>query len=99
MASQIGVARAMLTESCVVGVKVYGSSPSKFRVIRKVIREARRAAHLWPGEFTGKRSWWVTRFRNQFCRVKRRLVSHWDEGVGKRSQGRIVAIAIRGIPR
>ena len=46
MASHNGTARPILSESCVVGVNVYGSSPSMFRVIRNSIREVSRAAHL-----------------------------------------------------
>lgn len=55
----------MLRDSCVVGVKVYGRRPSIFRVIRKIIKEVRRVAHLWPPRFKGKRSCWVKRLINQ----------------------------------
>lgn len=46
VASQRGVASPKFSESCVVGVKVYGRRPSMFIVIKKIIREVRRAAHL-----------------------------------------------------
>ena len=36
----------MLSDSCVVGVNVYGRRPSIFSVIRKSISEVKRAAHL-----------------------------------------------------
>jgi hypothetical protein len=64
VASHNGTARPMLSESCVVGVNVYGSSPSMFRVIRNSIREVSRAAHLWPPKLSGKRSCWVNRLIN-----------------------------------
>lgn len=46
VASHRGTARPMFIESCVVGVKVYGSSPSMFSEIRKIISEARISAQL-----------------------------------------------------
>ena len=56
VASQKGTAIPIFRDSWVVGVKVYGRSPSMFRVSRKSIREVRRAAHLCPGWFRGRRS-------------------------------------------
>lgn len=41
----------------------------------------------------------MKRQTNQFCRVKSRLFSHREEGVGKRSQGNKRARAINGMPR
>ena len=35
------------------------------RVRRKSMREVRRAAHLCPGVFNGRRSCWVNRLINQ----------------------------------
>lgn len=46
VANQRGNAKPMLRESCVVGVKVYGSRPSMFTEIRNSIREVNRTAHL-----------------------------------------------------
>jgi len=46
--SQRGTASPMLIESCVVGVKVYGSNPSMLREIRNSIKEVRIRAHLCP---------------------------------------------------
>lgn len=46
VASQRGTARPKFSESCVVGVKVYGRRPSMLRVIRKSISEVKSAAHL-----------------------------------------------------
>lgn len=46
VASQRGTASAIFTESCVVGVNVYGSSPNILMVIRKTINEANIRAHL-----------------------------------------------------
>lgn len=69
------------------------------REMRKTIKEVRRRAHLCPGMFTGIKSSWANRPRNQFCRVRRRLLSQRSVGVGKRIQGRVRARAIRGIPR
>lgn len=99
VASHNGTARPILSESCVVGVNVYGSSPSMFRVIRNSIREVSRAAHLWPPRLSGKRSCWVNRLMNHPWRVIRRLFSHRAEGVGKRIHGRVNATAISGIPK
>lgn len=99
VANQKGTARPIFSESCVVGVKVYGSSPSMFREIRNSIRDARSSAHLCPGTFTGRSSSWVNRPINQFCRVSSRLFSHRSVGVGKRIQGSVRARAIRGMPR
>lgn len=99
MASQSGTAKPMLRESCVVGVNVYGRRPNMFRVIRKIIKEANRVAHLWPPRFIGRRSCWVKRLINQPCRVNSRLLSQRVVGVGKRIQGKVRASIIRGIPR
>ena len=52
------------------------------REIRKTIRDAKRAAHLCPPGFKGRRSCWVNRLINQPWRVNRRLFSHRVEGVG-----------------
>ena len=82
VASQRGTASPMLRDSCVVGVKVYGRSPSMFRVIRNSIREVKIRAHLWPPRFRGRRSCWVKRLMNQFCSVRRRLFNHRAVGVG-----------------
>lgn len=46
VANHRGTANAMLRESCVVGVKVYGRRPSVFRVTRKSMRAVNKAAHL-----------------------------------------------------
>lgn len=43
----------MLSDSCVVGVKVYGRSPNMLIVIKKIIREASSRAHLCPPTFSG----------------------------------------------
>lgn len=82
-----------------MGVNVYGRSPSILREIRKSIKDAKRAAHLCPPGLIGRRSCCVKRARSQPCKVKRRLFSHRLVGEGKRSQGRVRARAISGIPR
>lgn len=46
----------MFKDSCVVGVKVYGRSPSIFSDKRKIIREVKIRAHLCPPGFRGRRS-------------------------------------------
>lgn len=99
VASQRGTASAMFRESCVVGVNVYGRSPSILMVIRNAIKEANIKAHLCPPMLRGRRSCWVNRLINQFCRVKRRLLAHRLVGVGYRTQGRSRARAIRGMPK
>ena len=82
-----------------MGVKVYGRRPSMLRDIRNNIREASRTAHLCPGRFTGRNSSRVSRPMNQFWRVSSRLFNHRVVGVGKRSQGRVRARAIKGMPK
>lgn len=56
VASHKGVARPKFIESCVVGVNVYGIKPNIFKETRKIIKEIRIKAHLWPPLLTGKRS-------------------------------------------
>lgn len=99
VASQRGNARPILRESCVVGVNVYGRSPNMFREIKNSIKEASMAAHLCPGRLTGRKSSRVRRPINQFWRVSKRLFSHRVVGAGNRSQGRVRARVIKGIPR
>jgi len=99
VASQRGTANPKLRESCVVGVKVYGSKPSILRVIKKSIRDVKRAAHLWPPGLMGRRSCCAKRLMNQPCKVKSRLFNHRLVGAGNNNQGRLRARAIRGIPR
>ena len=70
-----------------------------FSVVRNNIKEVSSSAHLCPFKLRGRRSCWVNRLMNQFCRVSRRLFSHREEGVGKNSRGRLRAKAISGIPR
>lgn len=65
VASHRGTASPMFIDSWVVGVKVYGSRPSVFRVIRKIISEVSNTAHLCPPVFKGRRSCWVNRLMNQ----------------------------------
>lgn len=65
VASQRGTARPMLSESCVVGVNVYGNRPSILSVIKKIIKEVSKVAHLCPPKFNGRRSCWVKRLMNQ----------------------------------
>ena len=48
MASHIGIAKPRFIESCVVGVKVYGSSPSRFMRIKNRSREIRVIVHFCP---------------------------------------------------
>ena len=65
VANQSGTAKPMLRDSCVVGVKVYGRSPSMLRVIRNSIKDAKIRAHLCPPGFRGRSSCWVNRLINQ----------------------------------
>lgn len=53
VASQSGTANPIFSDSCVVGVKVYGNRPSILMVIRKIINDTRRSAHLCPPMFRG----------------------------------------------
>lgn len=99
VASQRGTAKPIFRESWVVGVKVYGSRPSILMVIRKIIREARISAHLWPPTLTGRRSCCTNWLINRPWIVRRRLLSHRGDGAGKRSHGRARATRISGIPK
>jgi len=99
VASHRGVAMPRFKESCVVGVKVYGSKPNKFRETRKIIKEASKVAHLCPSRFKGRRSCWVNRLINHAWRESKRLFNHRVEGAGNINQGREIARAARGIPR
>lgn len=99
VASQRGTASPMLRESWVVGVKVYGRRPSILSEIKKIINEARIVAHLWPPRLIGRKSWCTNCLMNQFCRVRRWFFTQREEGAGKRTQGKVRARAIRGIPR
>lgn len=56
VANQNGTARPMLRESCVVGVKVYGSRPSILSDNKKIIKDVRRRAHLCPPGLRGSSS-------------------------------------------
>lgn len=56
VASHRGTANPMFIESWVVGVYVYGRSPSMLSVIRKIIKDIRIVAHLWPSRLMGKNS-------------------------------------------
>lgn len=98
VASQRGTAKPIFSDSCVVGVKVYGSRPNMLSVMRKSIKDVRMRAHLWPPTFRGKRSCCVNRLINQFCSVSKRLFIHRTCGAGSRIQGSVRARAIRGIP-
>lgn len=73
MASHNGTASPMFRDSCVVGVNVYGRSPSMFRVRIKIISEVRINAHLCPPGFSGVSSCCVKVLINQFCREISRL--------------------------
>lgn len=99
VASQRGTANPKLRESCVVGVKVYGSRPSMLRVMRKSIKAVKREAHLCPVKLIRTKSCRVSRLMNQACRVSSRLFSHRPEGAGNNNQGRLRARIIRGTPR
>lgn len=65
MASHRGNARARFIDSWVVGVNVYGSSPSRLISRRKIMRDVRIMAHLWPFLSNGIISCFVTRLMNQ----------------------------------
>lgn len=51
--SHNGRANAIFSESCVVGVKVYGRRPRRLIVIRNNIRAVNNTAHLCPPRFMG----------------------------------------------
>lgn len=82
VASHSGTANPIFRDNWVVGVNVYGSSPSRFVVNKNSIRDVSIIAHLCPPTFSGRRSCCVNRLTNQPCRVRTRLFSHRDVGVG-----------------
>lgn len=82
MASHSGTASPIFRDNWVVGVNVYGSRPSRFIVSRNSISDVSITAHLCPPTFSGRRSCCVNRPTNQLCRVRIRLFSHRDVGVG-----------------
>ena len=61
VANQRGKARAMFIDSWVVGVNVYGSSPDRLIVSKRIISEVRIRAHLCPPLFRGSISCFVVR--------------------------------------
>lgn len=65
-----------------VGVKVYGRSPSMLREMRKSIRDVSRAAHFWPGGLIGRKICWAKPLINQPWRLSSRLFNHRDVGLG-----------------
>lgn len=99
MASHSGTANPIFMDSWVVGVNVYGRIPSRFRVIRKISRDANRSAHLCPGLLIGRNNWCVNCWINHACRVSRRLFEHRFLGVGNKIHGRVSARTTSGIPR
>lgn len=82
VASHSGTANPIFNDSWVVGVKVYGRSPSRLVVIKNNIKDVRRIAHLWPPTLRGINSCCVKRLMNHPCRVNNRLFSQREEGVG-----------------
>lgn len=99
VASHVGTASAMFIDSWVVGVKVYGRSPSRFSEIKSNMSEVRMAAHLWPGVLIGNISCFVNVFVAQSCRVDRRLGVKRLVMVRMSMGGMIMAMMIRGMPR
>lgn len=65
---------------------------------RKIIRDVRISAHLWPFLSSGSISCFVTRLMNHSCRVESRLVSHRLSGAGRSRAGNVIAIRISGTP-
>lgn len=78
---------------------MYGRRPSKFSVIRKIIKEVKSAAHWWPPGLRGRRSWLAKRLINQPWRVRARLLSQRWVTAGKSTQGSVRASAIKGMPK
>ena len=99
VANQSGKARAMFIDSCVVGVNVYGSRPSRLIVSSRIISDVRIRAHLWPPLFSGIISCFVIEWRDHSWRVERRLVIQRLLGAGNSSAGNSIDSRISGIPR
>lgn len=94
-----GTASPRFSESCVVGVKVYGSRPNVLRDIRNTIKEANSKAHLWAPLFKGAKSCCVNWPINCAWRAETRFFSHPAVGVGYKTQGSVKAIMFNGIPK
>lgn len=99
VANQSGKARAMFIDSCVVGVNVYGSRPSRLIVSKSIISDVRIRAHLCPSLFNGVISCFVIEWMDHSWRVERRLVIHRVLGVGNSRAGKSIDSRISGIPR
>lgn len=99
VASHRGKASARFIDNWVVGVNVYGSSPSRLISSKKTIRDVRIRAHLCPFLFSGVISCFVTRLMNHSCRVDSRFVIHRLSMEGSSRAGNVIEIRISGIPR
>lgn len=55
--SHSGKANAIFSESCVVGVNVYGRRPKRLIVIKNSSKAVSNIAHLCPPRFMGCISW------------------------------------------
>lgn len=82
VANQNGMASPILSESWVVGVKVYGRSPSILMDSKNTINDIKIRAHLWPPWLSGRRSCWVNRLKKCPCSVTNRLWTQRFDGVG-----------------
>lgn len=77
---------------------MYGSRPKILITNKNDIKDAKITAHLCAPIFRGVRSCRVNWHINQFCSVEARLSNQRADGVGRRTQGRVNARAIRGMP-
>ena len=94
-----GIAMPRFIDSCVVGVNVYGSRPSRLIVSSSTISDVNIRAHLCPALFSGIISCFVISWKNHSWRVERRLVIHRLPGVGSNRVGNSNESRIKGIPK
>lgn len=98
VASQRGKAKAMLMDSWVVGVNVYGRSPRRLIVRSMVISDVNIRAHLWPLLLSGAISCFVIRCRSHVWMVDSRLLTHRLSREGNSRAGKSRDSRTRGTP-
>lgn len=99
VASHIGMASPMFMDSCVVGVNVYGRSPSRFVVKSMAISDVKIIDHWWLVLLSGSISCFVNKLIVHSWRVDVRFFSHRLFIVGKMADDISRARMTNGIPR
>lgn len=98
MASHSGTASPKFKDSWVVGVNVYGNRPSRFMVIKNIIRAVNIRDQLCPLILIGSMSCFVNMLKNQAWVVESRLLSQWSVVLGNSNHGNNRAIVTKEVP-